>query len=114
MGLFEKKKRKKSRTAGVHELHSEEEAEGLVVNGLAALGISSERKELEEMREGYRAKVVIAAMQRSTTAVGNGWIVERLCMGHPRSVSRLVVSASEVGKHESELKKLIKLLKCGT
>ena len=28
------------------------------------------------------------------------------------SVSRLVVSASKVAKHKSELKKLIKLLKC--
>ena len=42
------------------------------------------------------------------------WIAERLSMGHPGSVSRLVVTASKDAKHESELKKLIKLLKCVT
>jgi hypothetical protein len=37
-----------------------------------------------------------------------------LCMGHPGSVSRLVVGAGKDPKHESELKELAKLLKCGT
>ena len=114
MGLFEKKNRKKSRTAGVHESHGKAEAERLAVEGLAALGISSERKDLEGIRKGDGAKVMIAALLRSTTAVSNGWIAERLCMGHPGSVSRLVVGAGKDAQHESELKKLKKLLKCGT
>jgi putative transposase len=83
-----------------------------VAEALAASGFSSERKDLEGMRKGDRAKVLVAALLRKRTAVGNGWIAERLSMGHPGSVSRLVVAASKDAKHESELKKLIKLLKC--
>ena len=114
MGLFEKKKRKKSRTDGVHESRGKAEAERLVVEGLAALGISSAQRDLEGMRKGDEAKVMIAALLRSTTAVGNGWIAERLSMGHPGSVSRLVVGAGKDAKHDSKLKKLKKLLECGT
>ena len=47
---------------------------------------------------------MIADLLRSKTALGNGWIAERLSMGHPRSVSRLVVGASKDATHESELK----------
>jgi putative transposase len=114
IGLFEMKRRKKSLTDGVHESHGKAEAERLVVEGLAALGILSARKDLEGMRKGDGAKVMIAALLRSKTSVGNGWIAERLCMGHPGSVSRLVVGAGKDPKHESELKELVKLLKCGT
>lgn len=114
MGLIEKNGRKKSRANGAHEFHGEAEAERLAVETLAALGVSSERKDLEGMRKGDRTKVLVAALLRKRTAVGNGWIAERLSMGHPGSVSRLVVTASKDAKHESELKKLIKLLKCVT
>jgi putative transposase len=105
----------------VHESHGEAEAEAeaerLVVEALAALGISSERKDLEGMRKGDQVKVLVAALLRRKTAVGNGWIAERLSMGHHGSVSRLVVVASKDTKHESELENLIKLkklLKCVT
>lgn len=66
------------------------------------------------MRKGDRAKVLLAALLRKQTAVGNGWIAARLGMGHHGSVSRLVVAASKDEKLERELKKLIKLLKCVT
>ena len=112
MGLIEQKGRKKSRANGAHESHGE--AERLAVEALAALGVSSETKDLEGMRKGDRAKVLIAALLRKRTAIGNKWIAERLSMEHPGSVSRLVVTASKDAKHESELKKLIKLLKCVT
>ena len=114
MGLIEKKGPKKSRANGAHESHGEAEAERLAVEALAALGVSSERKDLEGMRKGDRAKVLIAVLLRKRTAIGNNWIAERLSMGHPGSVSRLVVTASKDAKHESELKKLIRLLKCVT
>jgi putative transposase len=105
VGLIEKKGRKKSRANGVHESHGEAEAERLVVEALAALGISSERKDLEGMRKGDQVKVLVAALLRRKTAVGNGWIAERLSMGHHGSVSRLVVVANKDTKHESELEK---------
>ncbi len=60
------------------------------------------------------AKVLVAALLRKRTAVTNDWIAERLSMGHHGSVSRLVVAASKDAKLESELKKLMKLLKCVT
>ena len=81
------------------------------MEALAALGVSSETKDFEGMRKGDRAKVLVAALLKKRTAIGNNWIAERLSMGHPGSVSRLVVAASKNAKHESELKKLIKLLK---
>ena len=114
MALVEKKSRKKSRANGAHESHGKAEAERLAVEALAALGVSSERKDLEGGRKGDRAKVLVAALLRKRTAVTNGWIAERLSMGHHGSVSRLVVAASKDAKLESELKKLMKMLKCVT
>ena len=44
------------------ESHGEAEAERLAVEALTVLGVSSERKDLEEMRKGDRAKVLISAL----------------------------------------------------
>ncbi len=114
LGLIEGKPGKKTRANGAHESHGKAEAERLAVEALGALGISSERKVLEGMRKGDRAKVLVAALLRKKTAVGNDWIAERLHMGHHGSVSRLVVAANKDSVHEAELKKLMKLLKCVT
>lgn len=85
------------------------------MKALATLRISSKRKDLEGMRKGDRGKVLVAALlRRKTAAAGNSWIAERLNMGHHGSVSRLVVAAEKDAKHESELTKLMKLLKCVT
>jgi hypothetical protein len=111
-GDCEEKNQKKSWANEANQSHGEAEAERLVAEALAALGVSSERKDLEGTRKGDQPKVLVAALLRKTTAVGNGWIAERLCMGHSGSVTRLVVAASKDAKHGSELKKLMKLLKC--
>ena len=66
------------------------------------------------MRKGDRAKVLVATLLRKRTAATNDWIAQRLSMGHHGSVSRLVVAASKDAKHESELKKLMRMLKCVT
>ena len=66
------------------------------------------------LRKGDRGEVLVAALLRRKTTVGNRWIAERLPMGHHGSVSRLVVAASQDQKHERELRKLIKMLKCVT
>ena len=112
MGLIDGKAKKKSRANRAHESQGKVEAERLAVEALAALGVSSERKDLAELRKGDRAKVLVAALLRKRTAVGNSWIAERLGMGHHGSVSRLVVAASKNEKQERELKKLVKILKC--
>jgi hypothetical protein len=62
-------------------------------------------------RKVDRAKVLAAALLRKRTAIANDWIAERLSMGHHGSVNRLMIAASKNAKLESELKKLIKLLK---
>ncbi len=111
IGLIDKTPRKKSRANGAHVSHGEAEAERLAVEALAALGVSSERKDLEGRRKGDGTKVLVAALLRKKAAIGNGWITERLGMGHHGSVSRLVVAASKSEKQERDLKKLIKLLK---
>ena len=66
------------------------------------------------MRKEDPAKVLVAALLRKRTAVTNDWIAERLSMGQHGSVSRLVVTASKEAKLESELKNLMKFLKCLT
>ncbi len=114
IGLFDKKPRKKTRANGAHESHGKAEAERLAVEALSALGISSDRKDLEGMRKGDGAKVLVAALLKKKTAMGNSWIAERLGMGHHGSVSRLVAAASKSESQERDLKKLIKLLKCVT
>jgi hypothetical protein len=49
--LSEKKSRKKSWANGAHESHGEAGAEQLAVETLAALRVSSERKDLEWIRK---------------------------------------------------------------
>ena len=41
------------------------------------------------LRKGDRGEVLVAALLRRKTTVGNGWIAKRLRMGHHGSVSRL-------------------------
>ena len=67
MGLIEKTGRKKSRANGAYKSHGEAEAERLAVEALVVLGVSRERKDLEEMRKGDRAKVLIAALLRKNS-----------------------------------------------
>ena len=62
MGLIEKTGRKKSRANGAYESHDEAEAERLAVEALVVLGVSRERKDLEEIRKGDRAKILISAL----------------------------------------------------
>jgi hypothetical protein len=64
MALVEKKVRKGSRANRAHELHGKVEVERLAVETLVALGVSRERKDLEGMRKGDRAKVLVAALLR--------------------------------------------------
>lgn len=114
LGLLDKKPRQKSRANGVHESHGEVEAERLAAEALALLNLPTDRSDLDTLRKGDGGKVLVAALLRRKTTVGNGWITERLRMGHHGSVSRLVVAASQDEKHERELRKLIKMLKCVT
>jgi hypothetical protein len=66
------------------------------------------------MRKGDPNKVLVAALLRERTSVGNEWISKRLAMGHSGSVSRLVVDSKSDPEASRKIKKLKKLLKCDT
>ena len=114
MALFDKPAPKRTRATGAHQGHGEAEAERLAVEALAALGLPTDRTGLGKLRKGERGKVLVAVLVRERTAAGNSWIANRLCMGHPGSVSRLVVAAGNDKAMSREKKKLEKLLKCVT
>ena len=59
-------------------------------------------------------KVSVATLLRQRTTVGNSWIAQRLGMGHPGSVSRLVVEAAKDPARIRKLGKPGKMLKRDT
>ena len=65
------------------------------------LELPTRRSGLEKLRKGDERTLLLAALQRRRTTVGLKWVSEKLVMGHPGSVSRLI---GEVPKNR-ELKK---------
>ena len=114
IAMLERPITKKKRPVGIPKSHGEAEAERLTVDALTALGMPGDLKSLGSLRKGQQEKVLIAALLRERTTVGNPWIAQRLAMGHPGSVSRLVVSCSNSATKTKELEKLKKMLKCDT
>ena len=68
----------------------ESEAERIVGAVGTALGLSMKRENLMLLKKGDRSKVICAAIAKGRTAVGNGWLAERLAVGHGSYVSTLV------------------------
>lgn len=68
------------------------------------LGLPLETADLARLRKSDVRKVQLAIMLRTHTTVSNGWIAQKLAMGHPGSVSRAVSD----GRSD---KKLIKSMK---
>jgi hypothetical protein len=58
-------------------------------------------------------KVVLAALLRDRTSVGNSWIAKRLSMGHSGSVSRMIGTCRKSGELTSTFKPLSKALTHG-
>ena len=98
----------------VERFHDEAEAERLAVRALATLALPPDRKGLARIRKGDGNKVLVAALLRDRTSVGNGWLAKRLEMGHPGSVSRLVGEFRKDTKRMRELGKLERMLKSDT
>jgi putative transposase len=67
--------------------HGEREALRLLKAGWRKLGLPAEAAAL---KKSDRRKVILAMAIRERTSIDNRWIAERLAMGHPTSVSRLV------------------------
>ncbi len=84
------KPRQRRKAKGLEKDHSEKEVERLVRELGPKLGLPVGMGALAELRKGDGRKALLAAVLRRRTAVGAGWIAERLAMGHPDSVSRQV------------------------
>jgi hypothetical protein len=114
LDMIMKPSAKKSRASELPKAHGEAEAERLAGEALSGLGLPADPKELAKLRKGDGRKVLVACLIRQRTAAGNPWMAKRLAMGHPGSVSRLVVAAVKHSPTMRELEKLSKLLKCVT
>ena len=95
---------------GVANAHGESEAERLIKEIGKALELPTEKRELERLRKSDGRKVLLATVLRKKTAVGVNWIAERLAMGHPGSVSRMlggIPSKREWKKRPGELEVML-------
>jgi putative transposase len=88
--------------------HDEAEAEALATRALQELGLPTGKRELSELRKGDKGKVLVAALLRKRTSVGNRWLTERLAMGHISALSRLL---GEFGQDAGNVRRLVKLEK---
>lgn len=67
--------------------HGEKEALRLLKAGWRMLGLPADAAAL---KKSDPRKVILAMAIRERTSIDNRWVAERLAMGHPTSVSRLV------------------------
>lgn len=88
--LVSKDIKKETGRDGVARSHDEAEAKALAKGALEAQGVDPDQKSLKELRKGDPRKVLVAVLLRERTSVSNRWIVERLAMGHPNALSRLM------------------------
>lgn len=101
-----------SRGEGPVREHGEMEAARMVSTGLHALGLPKGSHGLARLRKGDPRKVQLATVLRSHTAVSNAWIADRLVMGHPGAVSRLVALGRADPEIASGVARLEKMLRC--
>lgn len=105
-------KPRKAKT-GVASAHGEGEAERLIKECGKVMGLPTEKRELERLRKSDERKVLLAAVLRKRTAVGVNWIAERLAMGHPGSVSRLLGGMQKEAGWKKKIGELEKMLNSG-
>lgn len=74
--------------------HGAAEAEWLLLMALPALGLPTSTKELVLLSKSAPRKAAVGTLLRKRTAAANGWIAERLAMGHESTVSRLAKDES--------------------
>ena len=102
---------RKRRVGGdsVARSHDQAEAEALAIRALQALGLPRGVDELSKLRKGDKGKVLVAALLRKRTSVGNRWLSERLVMGHISALSRLLGAFQQDTGNARRLKKLEKM-----
>jgi putative transposase len=74
------------------------------------LGLPTTADAMAKLPKSDERKVVLAALLRDRTSVGNSWIARRLDMGHSGSVSRMIGSRRKSGELTSTIKQLAKAL----
>ena len=99
-------------TGGATKDHGEVEAGRLVRKLGKVLELPTGRPALEKLRKGDERKVLLAALLRRRTSMSLKWISEKLVMGHPGSVSRLIGGVSKNRKLARRLEGLNDMLKC--
>ncbi len=99
--------------AGVASAHGEGEAERLIKVVGKVLEFPTKRRELQKLRKSDERKVLLAAVLRRRTSVGVNWIAERLAMGHPGSVSRMLGAMPRAGNLKKRLGEVEKMLNSG-
>ena len=104
------KAQKRIKSECVGKDHGEKDAERLILDRAADLGLPTGAAELAKLQKGDKRKAMLAALLRSHTTVGFEWIATRLQMGHPGSVSRLVCGVKRDRKLEKRVNELEKLL----
>ena len=90
------------RVSGQRSCH-QGEAERIISILAPDLGLPGSREELKHLKKSDPRKVVCAALAKRLTSASNGWIAERLAMGHPASMSQLV---NRMRKEPKALKQL--------
>jgi hypothetical protein len=68
------------------------------------LGLPTKAEGLMQLRKSDSRKVVCAALIKSRTAEANGWIAQRLAMGHPASMRQNPKAARQLKTHQKALK----------
>lgn len=86
--------------------HDEAEAERLVQEALELLGWSGEV--LARTRKAAPEKEVVAWILRHKTTASASWIAQRLCMGHPTSVTNALVHLRTPSPDHRRLLKILK------
>ena len=81
-------KRRDSYSGASRVAHDEAQAEELLSAGLVTLKLH--RQELDAMRKSDPRKQVLAWWIRKQTVVGNQWLTDKLKMGHPGNLSKMV------------------------
>jgi hypothetical protein len=80
---------------------------------VADLGLPVAAVELADLRKGDVRKAILGTLLRRHTAVSADWIAKRLCMGHPRPVSRQVGSVKRDRKLQKQVNEVGKMCQCG-
>jgi putative transposase len=80
----------RNRTGEALRDHGKREAERIVRRSLKSLRLAPATAALAKFPKSDPRKAALATLLRERTSVGNSWIADRLAMGHPGTVSRML------------------------